>query len=529
MSGRSSARRRLTISLLALGSALAPLRAQGGRDLTAVGSIIPPYPEQFTPEVALDLNRYSIGDMTDDGLWLAVTMTVRRDDFGIDFRRDGDPTYVHPTPTRLWIVDGTTRIRTELFPDKRGIRAPRFSPDGKQLAMLLWTGELYEPAIYDRASKKVATLHLPADRYVAESSDLRWTSDGKSLVFAVHTVEWRKKAQASFKEMTAGPVFVQSAKSPFLVWDDLRRDANWRSIGALDTKTGLYHELVPETMISSYTVADDGSAVTYAEDLTKATSYEELPADTRLTTRSVATGAKRTLFSSTRGVTVVWADDGKRYAFVSDGRVFTASLDDTVAKPLVSGSGSDSYTVSRFSPRGDALLVANPEGMWVVDLATSTKELAIAVGDSTAGAPRVDVVAWSDDGTKLYFTTSSRTQWERAVVLYDRSAKQLRQLVKDGRTYADFRLSKNGTRAFLTVAEGKQAGGDLCRQRRAWGAPPLHRQQPADGRHKVRHHRAAALRGRRRPKGERGGAVPTQLRARQTLLHRVRPVRGARR
>jgi len=55
----------------------------------------------FTADDALEINSATIADMSDDGHWLALTQSVRRDTYGNDYRHDGDPTYVHPTPVRL--------------------------------------------------------------------------------------------------------------------------------------------------------------------------------------------------------------------------------------------------------------------------------------------------------------------------------------------------------------------------------------------------------------------------------------------
>jgi dipeptidyl aminopeptidase/acylaminoacyl peptidase len=460
-------------------------------------AILPAPSHLFSPDDALAMNTYSINDMTDDGKWLAMTMSVRRDGFGTDFSRDGDPTYVRPALVRAFLIDAATRTRVEIFPEKRAVKSLRFSPDGSKVAMLLWSGEMFEPAIYDRATKRVTTLHAPNDRYVAETSDLRWSGDGTSLVFAMHTTDWKKKAQARFKQITGGPVFVQSSKDPFLAWDDLRRMGNTRSVGSIDIKTGNYRELVPEGMISSYTLAEDGSAVTFTEDLTRGTSYETGTNDGRSSTRFIATGTTKVLFASTRGITPVWAEDGKRFAFARDGRVFVASVEDTTPKfvvgppPSAAGRGAaadsggrgaagrgrgaigggrgadsaggrgsaparDTYSVSRFNPRGDLLLVSNREGQWIVDIATGVKELAMPAADSTSTLPRTTVAAWSDDGSQLYFTTAARTKWERSVVRYDRASKQRTELVKDGRTYSGIRLAKDGSRLFMTVAEGNR-------------------------------------------------------------------------
>lgn len=389
----------------------------------------------FSAADALEINSFAIADVTEDGKWVALTQSVRRDAFGTDYRRDGDPTYVRVTPTRLWSVDSRTGQRTAVFPDKRPVRGMRWSPDGSQLAFLAWNGEVFEPTVWTRSTGRLATVRLPAGKYVAENSDVRWTASGRKLAVAVHTAEWKKKASATFANITAGPIIVQNSKDPFLAWDELRRMANVRSIGALDVKTGAYEELAPEGMIGAYTIATDGSTIAYAVDQMKKTEYEAVGADARLFSRTVAGGATRTLFPSTRGVTVVWNEDGTRYAYSREGRVYVASLADTTPKQVAgpaelprgtpappadttpagrARARAERFSVSRFSPRGDALMIANGDGQWVLDLATSAREMVIATNDSSTTLPRVTFAAWSDDGAKIYFNTASRTKWSAA-------------------------------------------------------------------------------------------------------------------
>lgn len=433
----------------------------------------------FTADDALEINTTSIADMSDDGRWLALTQSVRRDSYGTDYRRDGDPTYVHPVPVRLWSVDAKSGQRTQIFPDKKAVRMMRWSPDGTQLAMLVWNGDVYEPAVWSRATGKVGVLKMPAGKYVAETSDIRWNGAGTSVIVAVHTNAWRQKAKDTFANITAGPVFVQNSKDPFLAWDDLRRMGNRRSVGELDSKTGAYKELIPEAMISSYTVADDGTVIAYTEDQTKKTDYDGNGGDGRLVARSIATGTNRTILPSTNRTQVIWSEDGKRFAYSKDGRVHVGSIEDSATKvvagppetprgtpatpPDTTAAGrakarAERFTASRFSPRGDALLISNGEGQWVLDLGTNAKEMVIAANDSNPVMPRVAFAAWSDDGSKLYFTTASRTKWERGIVRYDRATKKTDQLVKDGRNYTGLRLSKDGNTAFLTVTEGNRPG-----------------------------------------------------------------------
>ena len=403
----------------------------------------------FTAEDALNINGYAVADLTDAGRYLVVTNTLRRDSYGQDFRRDGDPTYTRGTPVRVLIIDTKTGATTPVFPDKRPVKGLRWSPDGKRLGMLIYNGDVFEPMIWDRATNKATVSHLPAGKYVAENSDLRWTPDGKQLVFAVHTMEWRKKARDIFTNMTVGPVFVQSSLDPFLAWDDIRRMANVRSVATFDPATSQLHDLVPETAVNAYTLAEDGTAISYNQDIQKKTDYDSFGSETSLRSRamnSATAGIERTLFPTTKGMQIQWAEDGRHYAYSKDGRVFVGSLADSSAKliagapeakpgqrPDTSKAARDSmakqrFSVVRYSPAGDAVVVSNREGLWLVDIANGAKTQIVATDDSSTTAPRYALAAWSNDGQHLYLSSQSRTRWERGLVRFDRGSSKLTEL-----------------------------------------------------------------------------------------------------
>jgi dipeptidyl aminopeptidase/acylaminoacyl peptidase len=435
----------------------------------------------FTANDMLDIQSIQVADLTADGRWLAATTSVRRDGFGVDFRRDGDPTYVRPAATRLLVIDTRTGERRTVFADKRNVKGARWSPDGSRLAFLQFNGDAFGPVIWDRASGKLTTIKAPAGKYVAENSDVRWNSDGTKLVYSVRTLAWRKNAKDMFAHMTSGPISVQNSKDPFLAWDAIRRQSAIQAVVAYDVKSAQTAELLPEGKLSNYAVADDGSVATYSEDVTKKTDYDVIfGTENQLMARKLDCAAQavdcskpRTLMASLRQTQIQWAGDGKRYAYSKEGRVYLATVGDTGAKQIAGLPANakvdpadtskesrdrrekERFSVSRYSPAGDALVLSNREGLWLYEISSASKSLIVAT-DSNPATPRVQLSIWSEDGKALYFTSASRQKWERGILRYDRTAKKLTTLAKDARTYSNLRLSNDGSTLVLNIGSGNR-------------------------------------------------------------------------
>ena len=452
-------------------------------------SVAPRKDSLFTAEDGLEVVSYNALDLTSDGRWIAAVSSSRRDGLGVDYRRDGDPTYVRPGAGRVWVIDTKSGAARALFPDKRIVRAARWSPDGSRLAMLVYDARsaALQPTLWDRESGHLTTVATPTGKYVAENSELRWTTDGKRLLYALHTLAWRKAAQDSFAVMTGGPVFVQSSDNPFLTWDALRRTGNVRSVVAYDLASARTVELLPETMVASWDVSDDGSTISYSEDVTKKTDYDVIfGTDNKLLARGIAcqTGndscsRPRVLLPTLKATNVVWSEDGAHYAYSKEGRVYVASIADTAPRQ-VAGPAADThrdtspdtsreardrrererFRAVRYSPANDALLIANSQGYWLLDLPSASKQLVVESSDSASSTlPRATVAAWSSDGKKLYFTVASRSKWERGIVRFDRTNGNKQTLISDGRSYSNIRLSKDGRVVTLNVAEGNRPPG----------------------------------------------------------------------
>ena len=128
-------RSRLGASLLFAAALTAAPRVEvfaqnAGAPATRGATATPTSSAAFTMNDALDITSATVADLSDDGRWLALTSSVRRDAYGQDYRRDGDPTYVHPVPVaaarhRHEIRRGATGVRRQAAGSPRALVSRR--------------------------------------------------------------------------------------------------------------------------------------------------------------------------------------------------------------------------------------------------------------------------------------------------------------------------------------------------------------------------------------------------------------------
>ena len=431
----------------------------------------------FTANDALDVVTAQIADLSPDGRWLLTSVASRRDGLGVDYRRDTDPTYLRVNPVRLRVIDTRDGSVREVFPAPVTVRSPVWSPDASRVGALVLRNDRLEPVIWDRNTGRLRTMAIPAGFYVAESSDLKWTHDGTRVVLALRTDAWKRATAAEFERMTRGPVFVQDGADPFLAWDRLRREGNVRAVYSIDVSSGRATELLPMGMYAQFQLTEDDSLITWSDDVTKKTDYDVISgSEMTLMARRLNGGPAITVLPSAKGISApVWSRDGRRVAYARDGRVFVRAIgdsaprqvagpDSTTAARLASDTtaagravrAKSRFSVQRWSPTGDALLVANPDGIWITPVDRSAMTLVVATNDTVPTTPRVSPLAWSDDGRFVYLSHASRTRWERGVVRFDRRSGTLDMLVKDARLYGATRLSRSGDVLVFSSGEGNR-------------------------------------------------------------------------
>lgn len=430
-------------------------------------------PATFTVNDLLDIVNVGFGDLSEDGRWLVITAGSLRDRIGIDNTRFGDPTYLAPGNSEVWVIDTQTGQKQNLFPDKRQVRALKWAPKGTHLALCVRKGDGFEPMIWERATGKWQTVALPTGKYVAENAELTWTPDGARLLLTVRPTEWRKQAQERFAYETKGPVVVHSSKEPFLAWEELRRLSDQRSLIAYELNSKQTRELLPTMKLNNYDLTEDGALVRYQEDITKKTDYDVIfGSDTQVQAIAANGGTARTVIKSTKGLTLIWSRDGRRYAYAKDGNIFVGSLDDAEARQLT-GKKSEAekpatdtskeadkkkerFAAVRLSPKGERMVVSNSEGLWLMDTTDGAKELFLKQSEDDKEAPRYQVIGWNGDN--LFLTYAARTKWERGLMRYNIAAKRMDELFKDAQLYSGFQFAQDGRSIVFNRTSGNRPG-----------------------------------------------------------------------
>ncbi len=420
----------------------------------------------FTVEDLLNLKSLSVQDITDDGHWLVCTISRRLDRLGSDHTRYGDPTYLGPGGTEVFIMDGLTGEQTPIFEEKVQARGFTFSPDGQTVAFLLRRGDHYRLHTYDRQRRRLREIRLKTDRSISSRSILRWLPDGSGVLLALRDEGWEERARQEFVAATAGPVIVHDSREPFLKWDGLR-NLNSLTIPALvDLRTREVTELISEEgNYGSLRFAEDGTFLTFVETFPQKTTYTRSGgAQYELSLLDLQTMERRLLRErSDERVSVTWNEAGDSYAYTEKGDVFLRSVLEEEARNLTeegrpyhdeADTAKVQFSVMRFSPDGGRILCRSKQGYWLIDITTAGVERVYTFEGEEETRPRLELVAWSPCGRWLYLTYSARDRWERGLVRYGLEERVMADLVKDTGRYRSWRMTEDGEFFYYMFSNG---------------------------------------------------------------------------
>jgi dipeptidyl aminopeptidase/acylaminoacyl peptidase len=419
----------------------------------------------FTSADALRVVSFSVQDITDDGLLIAVKTYTMRDRMNVDHKNFANPNYVTPYFNRLVILNTTTGLQTPVLSEPAILGSVKWSPDGKRLAFIKYEGGRFLLNIYDPAKNRVRRLTLKTDREIASNSGIQWTPDGKGLLVSLREKGWREKSDSLFSAATVGPIIVYDSKKPFLNWDEIRNHYSQTLTGIVDENTLAVRIMVKENNYSSMRFSADGKYLSYIINYPKKTVYDNRGGtDYEMKYLEVANpdSTKVLIKKSGSRVSVNWNPDNNIYAYEDSGKIMIRAIDAVKARRLgcdtteISAKDTSKVKLSflRWSPDAKKILASSAKGYWLLDVNTGSMSDVYRFTENREKEPALSVTAWSPDGRYLYMTISARDKWDRGLVRYDLTDKSFKELIKDSNLYSGWSLTKPGDKFIYEISDG---------------------------------------------------------------------------
>ena len=457
----------------------------------------------FTPEVALDVRGVGIAAVTRDGARVAATVRTRRDRTDVDHQRYGDPTYISPVSTRLMVIDTRSGERTWVHEEPAQIRGFAWSPDGERLAYFAIKDGDHVLRIFDANAGRAETVALRTDMQIASSSPLVWAPEGASVLLGLRPDGWATEARAAFVALTEAPVIVQDSRNDFLAWDRVRNIAARQITALVSLDNGSVREILSDATPSGPGFSEDGSYITYSTATRTKTSYTRRDGtEYELFRLDLADGGEPESLRDTgeQRMNVTWNDSRDAFAYADDGSVYVRRLDEEEAVDVTADhrgdppadAGTDAeggddasadstrirFSVQRWSPDGDALLLSSQDAWHFLDLGSNDLRTVLQLEEDADTRPRRQVQGWSDGGRHIHFSFSARDRWQRGLKRLDTATGAVETLVLDDNLYRSWNISDDGNTIVYTMSDGDRpdeihvARGDLSAPRQLTASNP---------------------------------------------------------
>jgi dipeptidyl aminopeptidase/acylaminoacyl peptidase len=417
----------------------------------------------FTTEIALDVTSPRIVAMSEDGRRIAVTVRTRRGRADVDHARFGDPTYVAPSLVTALVIDTRSGDRTWLHEQFAQVSAFTWSPDGGQLAYLLFEEDAFQLRIFEAGSGTTNQVTLRTSKPIASSSPLLWSPDGGSILLTLRPEQWAERASGAFYELTQARVIVQDSRNDFLAWDRVRNIANEQVTALVSISDGAVREILTDGVPQGVGFSADGSRITYTTATRTKTSYTRRDGtDYGLHSLDLEGGEPLTLIEpSEERVSVDWNEARDAYAFSEEGAVLVRKLSEDEARDVTEGhrdipgdTAEVQFSVERWSADGERLLLTSSKAWYVLDADGSDLRTVLTLEEDEDARPRRSVMQWSDDGRYVYFTYSARDRWQRGLKRLDVGSGEVETVMLDAGLYRGWRISADGSTVVYTRSDG---------------------------------------------------------------------------
>jgi dipeptidyl aminopeptidase/acylaminoacyl peptidase len=346
----------------------------------------------------------------------------------------------------------------------------------------------YELRLFDVARGSSTTPVLQTDKHISSSSPLVFSPDGATVLLGLRPDGWADEARAAFFELTEARVIVQDSRNDFLAWDRVRNIASRQVTALVNLADGSVREILDETPPQGVEFSEDGSYLTYSTAKRTKTSYTRRDGtDYELLMLELTGDDPVSLMGpSEERITARWTEARDAFAYADEGSVFVRRIGEDEAVDVTAshrapaeeegdaaetGEPADApdteepeepdrrdleprFSLSRWSPAGEQLLLTTEDGWHLLDLQADTLTDVFELEEDEDTRPDRSVQAWSDDGRFLYFSYSATDRWERGLKRLDLQSGQTETLMLDANVYGSWNISEDGGTIVYTMSDG---------------------------------------------------------------------------
>ncbi len=421
----------------------------------------------FTAEDALKVKQFRYSSMTHDGLWVAGIISSRMDRMDIDHFRFGDPKYVAPYTSQLVVINSETGEQKTVSPAKSIIEATAFSPDGKRLGYLKYEKGKYGLYQYNLLNGESESVEFNDPRSISSAIDLLWTKDNSSIILGVRAEAWSSKGDSLYREATVGPITVYDGNKPILKWEEIRGHASLNQVVKVEVSSGVVSDLLPESRYDDLELTEKGDVLTFQEYHPKKTAYNRKGGTVySMHGISINNMADRdTIIAATKKrINISWDSSKARFAFTDSSHIYIQSITDTMPTKISldtmeifkKDTIDAKFSFMKWRHDGKAVLASSKTAYWLIDIDQKTMKKVYDLPEDAEKAPTRRLIYWSEDGNTWFMTTSAKDKWERGIVKYDIASKTFTDLIVDSNLYANFNVSKDGSKFFFNFSDGNR-------------------------------------------------------------------------
>ena len=288
---------------------------------------------------------------------------------------------------------------------------------------------------------------------------------------------------------------MQDSRNDFLAWDRVRNVAAQQITALVSLEDGDVREILTEVTPSGPSFSADGSYITYSTSTRTKTSYTRRDGtEYELFRLDLAEGSEPESLRDTgeERMSATWNEARDAFAYSERGSVFVRRLGEEEAVdvtaehrgPADEGGGAEDegaagrggaggrtggtddpveedpdstrirFSVQRWSPSGNQLLLTSQDAWHLLDLATGDLRTLLELEDDDDTRPRRQVQSWSDDGRHLYFSYSARDRWQRGLKRLDTASGAIETLMLDNNLYRSWNISDDGSTIVYTMSDG---------------------------------------------------------------------------